>query len=43
MLWNLFMLKIYIQVMVLKVAMVVEFNLRILENGKIYKVSMNLN
>ena len=28
---------------VLKVAMVVEFNLRILENGKIYKINMNLN
>ena len=28
---------------VLKEVMVVEFNLRILENGKIYKISMNLN
>ena len=43
MLWNLFILKVYIQVVVLKEAMVVEFNLRILENGKIYKISMNLN
>ena len=43
MLWNLFILGIYDQVVVLKEVMVVEFNLRILENGKIYKISMNLN
>lgn len=43
MLWNLFTLKVYIQVVVLKVVMDVEFNLRILETGKIYKINMNLN
>lgn len=43
MLWNLFILGTYHQVVVLKEVMVVEFNLRILENGKIYKISMNLN
>lgn len=43
MLWNLFISETYHQVVVLKVVMVVEFNLRILENGKIYKISMNLN
>ena len=43
MLWNLFILGTYDQVVVLKEVMVVEFNLRILENGKIYKISMNLN
>lgn len=43
MLWNLFTLRIYIQVVVLKVVMDVEFNLRILETGKIYKINMNLN
>ena len=41
--WNLFILGTYYQVVVLKEVMVVEFNLRILENGKIYKISMNLN
>ena len=43
MLWSLFILETYLPVGELREVMVVEFNLRILENGKIYKISMNLN